>query len=291
MTVPHGRWHNTQMTQALHTLRHKLLTIVGILLATVTAARAETWTVAFEELFPPYSFAIDGDITGIDVSIIRTVLQEAGVTMEPRPSSWARVVQLVETNAVDLGFQFVDAPERRQRFHLVGPIRSGVTVVLARRHTLQPIYTLSDLTHLRVGTVEGFRYTPEADQLVAARQHDVHNNVTLIRQLLAGRVDAVLGDRRTLAFLARAQDRLDDVTVKLELATVPRFVGIPFERPDRVERFTAALERVRARGDIDAILDGWADLPSQLDTFKTRPRSSLSRTIASTDSSSIGTRQ
>ncbi len=279
------------MTQTLRALTLKLLTLVGILLATLGPARAETWTVAFEELLPPYSFAIDGEMTGIDVSIIRTVLAEAGVTMEPRPTSWARVVHLVETNAVDVGFQFVDTLDRRQRFHLVGPIRKGVTVVLARQNSMQPITSLADIGGLRVGTVEGFRYTPEADRLVAARQNDVHNNLTLVRQLLAGRVDAVLGDRRTLLFLARAQERLDEVTVKLEVATLPRFVGIPFERQDRMLRFSQALERVLARGDIEAILDGWADLPGQLDSFKTRPRSALSSTIASTGNSSIGTRQ
>ena len=46
---------------------------------------------------------------------------------------WERVKRMLDHKMVDMAYQFVSTSERQAKYRLVGPIRSGSTVVMGRR--------------------------------------------------------------------------------------------------------------------------------------------------------------
>ncbi|WP_257792877.1 substrate-binding periplasmic protein [Azospirillum argentinense] len=133
-------------------------------LIAVAPARAENWTVASEDYFPPYNFTERGKRTGMDTEIVDAMLKDIGVYPVHRPMAWPEVVRAHDENEVDVAFQFFTSPRRLERGHLVGPYRVGATVLMVRSNSEITYARIDDLQGLRIGVVDGFEYTPEFDK-------------------------------------------------------------------------------------------------------------------------------
>ncbi|MGQ9372102.1 substrate-binding periplasmic protein, partial [Azospirillum sp. A39] len=226
----------------------RLAVAVGALLTGMAAGAGagETWTVASEENFPPYNYTADGRRTGLDTEIVEAVLGRIGVTPDHRPAPWSRVVHDVDQNQTDLAFQFVGKPERFEAYNMVGPHRAGLTVFAVRADSGIAYDTLADLGGKRIGTVQGFAYTPEFDGADFLEKEPVANNTLNIRKLAAGRLDVVIGDLHTLASVAREEK----VSAKIRflpkpLSEVPRYIAFPKARKEKAERFAKALAELQ----------------------------------------------
>ena len=245
-----------------------MVRIIGValgLLMMATAVRAgEQWTVVCEEEFPPYNYVDGGKKTGIDTEIVYAVLKQLDVTAVHELLPWNRVIASLDQNQADLAYQLAGTPERFERYAMVGPHRVGKTVFAIPADSTLGYATLEDLKGKTIGVVQGFSYTKEFNEAgYLTKDTSATNNEMLVRKLAAKRYDVIIGDASTLGFLAARLKLADQIRFLPKVyQEVPRYIAFPKQRADKAERFRVALEAVKARGEIDAILARWSERPA-----------------------------
>jgi len=232
-----------------------------VLILSTLPARAETWTMVSEDDVPPFVSIDHGHKVGLDVDLVGAVLREVGVEVEHRGVPWNRVLQLLDRGKVDLGFPFVASPEYSARYILVGPIRLGRSALVGVAGTRIEFKEFSDLKRFVVATVQGYAYSPAFDHAAGLRKDQTATSqLLLLKKLIAERDDLIAGDADTLKALAEREGLTRRIAFLPHLIEeAPRYVAFPKDRADKAARFGAALERVRASGELDRILDHWHD--------------------------------
>ena len=245
----------------MRTLFRKHFCALGLLISSTLPAQAETWTMVSEDDVPPFVSIDHGHKVGLDVDLVGAVLHELGVAVEHRGVPWNRVLQLLDRCKVDLGFPFVASPEYSARYILVGPIRLGRSALVGVAGTRIEFKDFSDLKRFVVATVQGYAYSPAFDHATGLRKDQTATSqLLLLKKLIAERDDLIAGDADTLRALAEREGLTRRIAFLPHLIEeAPRYVAFPKERADQAERFRAALERVRASGELDRILDLWHD--------------------------------
>lgn len=224
-------------------------------------ASAEIWTLVSEDDVPPFVSIDRGQKVGLDVDLVGAVLREAGVEADHRGVPWNRVLQMLDRGKADLGFPFIASPDYTARYILVGPIRLGRSALVGVAGTRIEFKQFSDLKRFVVATVQGYAYSTDFDHAAGLRKDQTATSqVLLLKKLIAERDDLIAGDADTLKALADHDGVARRIAFLPRLIEeAPRYVAFPKDRADKAERFRAALERVRARGDLDRILDHWHD--------------------------------
>lgn len=223
-----------------------------------TPVRAETWIVASEDSFPPYSFTRGDRRVGIDVDIVEAALKAAGVTPQHQALPWSRVIYSIDHDLVDLAFQFVGTPERFARWTMVPLNRMSQTVLALPQASSFDYAELADLRGMTVGVVQGYRYDAAFDHASHFRRESAEDNLLNLKKLAAGRLDAVIGDFSTLHHLARENGLDGQIRYAARpIVEVPRYVAFPQSRADRAQRFAAAMQRITDDGTLAAILQLW----------------------------------
>jgi len=238
----------------------RILTLVLLLVCSPLHA-GETWRVVGDEQFAPYSFVTMEDDTphGVDVELIRAIMQAGAIDYQLRLYPWERVKRMLDRGEVDMAFQFAGTPERMAQYELVGPLRTGSTVFMTtNKIALQDWTSLDDFAPFVIGQVRGYAYQSDFDKADLARDTSAQNPRQLVSMLLAGRIDIIVGDRTQLLYFAQEQRAQHNVRIlPMPLVQMPRYVAFAKGDKTRAERLAEALKRVRASGELDRILQQW----------------------------------
>jgi polar amino acid transport system substrate-binding protein len=222
---------------------------------------AETWRVIGDEQFAPYSFVTQQDDTprGLDVDLVEAVMKEAGVAYSLRLYPWERVKRMLDKGETEMAFQFAGTPERKAQYQLAGPIRTGSTVFMTSLKTsIRDWKTLDEFAPFVIGQVRGYAYESNFDKADLRRDTSAQNPRQLVSMLLAGRIDIIVGDRIQLLYFIQEQRAQSSVRLlPTPLVEMQRYVAFAKGDGQRARQFDAALERVRARGELDKILRKW----------------------------------
>lgn len=245
----------------MRTLFRSRLCAFGLLFGVIAspAALAETWTMVSEDDVPPFVSVEKGQEVGLDLDLVGAVLKEAGVEGTHRGVPWNRVLQMLDRGKADFGFPFVASPEYSARYILVGPLRLGRSAFVGVAGTRIEFKEFSDLKRFVVATVQSYAYSPDFDHATGLRKDQTATSqLLLLKKLIAERDDLIAGDADTLKALADREGVTRRVAFLPHLIEEsPRYVAFPKNRADKAERFRAALDRVKARGDFGPILDHW----------------------------------
>lgn len=84
------------------------------------------------EPFPPYTYAENGRPAGPLVDVVREVCAQLQRVCKIEVMPWRRALAMSERGEADGIFAFVDAPERRLRFHISAPVVDGRYVFFSR---------------------------------------------------------------------------------------------------------------------------------------------------------------
>lgn len=235
--------------------------MLALLLALGPGAAAQTWRVVGDEQFAPYSFVQADDDTpqGLDVELVKAVLDEAKIDYQLRLYPWARVKRLLDSGAVEMAFQFAGTPERQAQYELVGPLRSGSTVFMTTPQTRLPDWqSLDDLQPYVIGQVRGYAYESTFDQADLSRDSSAQNPRQLVSMLLAGRIDIIVGDRLQLQHYVHEQRAEAGVRILPKpLVEMPRYVAFKKGDKARAGAFAAALKRLQQQDALRPILQRW----------------------------------
>jgi len=226
-------------------------------------ATAETWRVVGDEQFAPYSFVTMDDDTprGVDVELIQAIMQAGAIDYQLRLYPWERVKRMLDRGEVEMAFQFAGTPERKAQYELAGPIRTGSTVFMtSHKISLKDWKTLDDFTPFVIGQVRGYAYESNFDKADLRRDTSAQNPRQLVSMLLAGRIDIIVGDRTQLLYFIQEQRAHSSVRLlPTPLVEMPRYVAFAKGDSQRARQFDAALDKVRASGELEKILRKWEE--------------------------------
>lgn len=177
-------------------------------------------------------------------AIVRAAYAAVGDQVRIGYFSWHRIRRLPQDNAAITGsFPHYFSTERDSRCHFSEPIGSsplGLVVALRRRPVWERV---EDLARYRIGTVKSYSNTPKFDRLVAAgkiRTLPALTDQDNLRNLVAGKVDAVIIDRNVYAYLLKQKPFRDSAPL---LSLDPRmlvvhqlYVCFPKTEKGRAER-------------------------------------------------------
>lgn len=233
--------------------------MAALLALPVPSSRAEIWTIACDDNFAPYNFFEGKSLVGIDIDLVTALVRQAGAEPRFEAMAWNRVREKLERGQVDAAFQFVGLPERFQKYHMIGPYRTGRTVFAVQRNTPASFDRYDDLQRYIIGLVNGFSYGVPFDTDPSLRKDaTAGDNRQLLRMLAAGRVTLAIGDERTLLHVLRKEQMQDQITfLPRAFNEIERYIAVPRSRPEIAARLELALAALQVNGELNAILQKW----------------------------------
>ncbi|MBR7629332.1 transporter substrate-binding domain-containing protein [Aeromonas popoffii] len=177
---------------------------IGMLLLLLSPAlqASQTMTVAWSH-WPPFSHIDNrGELDGLDITLTRQILQQAGVTPRFRELPWARAVHLVEHDQLDVAMAALPLPARQKYARFSAPYRQSAYVLLShnpipgQQDRWEKLDTLPTLCHekgLKIGKLRGTRPIHQMDECPALKIATEYNtDDRLIDLLLAHRLDGII---------------------------------------------------------------------------------------------------
>lgn len=215
--------------------------------------------------WPPYT-GVGLPRLGSMTAVVSGAAARVGDRMELRVLPWKRAVRTGESAPGYAGYYpLYRTEERETRCHLSAPIGHSPLGLVEPADAPLPWETEADLAPYVIGTVEGYANTPTFDRLVAEGSLTVDpavNDLTNLRKVLAGRIDAAVIDRNVMAYLVATtpdlRDRRDALHFNAHLLA-DKSLHVCFRRTDqgraRRDRFNRGLAAVDVPGTVRDVLD------------------------------------
>jgi len=133
---------------------HKVFNAAVVFLALCFAAPAWSVTItAFGEEFPPYSFAVDGQASGIASDLLRAVCLDAGVDCRIQILPWSRAYRDALNIPNTMVFLTVRSPDRESQFDWIGPVLPREIWLYGLADFSAPIRSFDELAGYRIAVV------------------------------------------------------------------------------------------------------------------------------------------
>jgi len=236
--------------------------IAMTLLTGLAPAYAEDPVKMMTNSWPPY---VDKQLPdqGLAVELVTHIFSRAGYTVDNTVESWPRAMEGVRIGLYDvLGAAWRD-DAREQEFVFSEPYLINELIVVKRREIKGRFYSIGDLENARIGLSPDYAYGVDFSEIpgteIVYENHIIQN----LMNLLNGKVDFVVGDRRVIAL--QLEEYLKDRRHEIEVVAIslpPRALYVAgsraTDRPARlIEEFNAALLEAKRDGSYQKIIDKW----------------------------------
>ncbi|WP_431095412.1 ABC transporter substrate-binding protein [Polaromonas aquatica] len=174
-----------------------MLLTAGTMLPTANAQALQTvekdaLTIAFTGDMPGTGYQ-DGAMIGYDGEILQRVAEAVKLKVKPALMEWSGTIASVQAKRVDVMAGTMGWTEQRSKIMtLSDPIhyfKNGITQSSKTNWS-----RLKDLEGKKVGTITGFSFIPELRKITGLQLTMYDTSDAAVRDLLAGRIDAVIGD-------------------------------------------------------------------------------------------------
>jgi polar amino acid transport system substrate-binding protein len=212
---------------------------------------------------PPFVFMEAGKPVGFDVDLAAAVARELGVRLEVRPAGWDDLLAGVASGRFDLAMSGITAAEVRARGADVAAsnpyFETGQGVAVRRGGA--PVRSARDLAGWVVGVRED---SPGHEALRRVPVKAVRGYPTLgeaLTDLVAGRLEAVVGDYHVLRVNARQQKY--GVAERVFVGDPePVVVALRAAADDLLAVVNTVIAATRRGGDQDALVRKWFGTPA-----------------------------
>jgi len=155
-------------------------------------------TVAFTGDMPGSGWQ-DGRLIGYDGEIMQAIAGELRLDIAPALMEWSGTIASVQAGRVDVMLGTMGwTRQRTEIMTLSEPIhyfKNGIMQSVDNDWN-----SLADLEGKRVGTITGFSFVPELRAIDGVELNLYDTSDAAVRDLLAGRIDAVIGDPPVVGF-------------------------------------------------------------------------------------------
>ncbi|WP_439099060.1 amino acid ABC transporter substrate-binding protein/permease [Cryobacterium aureum] len=228
------------------------------------AVTGETYVIGTDTTFAPFEYRKDGELTGIDMDLIRGIAKSQGFTVEIKSLGFDAALQALQSNQVDgviAGMSITD--ERELIFDFSDPyFDSGVQMAVAEDNT--EITGYSDLAGETVVAKRGSEGETFANSIKDEYDFTVKalaDSATMYDDVKAGNSVAVFDDYPVLAYGINQNNGLKSVTEK-EQGSSYGFAVNKGQNPELLAAFNTGLADLKDNGEYQAILDTYLEQPA-----------------------------
>ncbi|UUZ73305.1 ABC transporter substrate-binding protein [Polaromonas sp. P1(28)-8] len=164
-------------------------------------------TIAFTGDMPGTGYQ-DGAMIGYDGEILQRVAEAVKLKVKPALMEWSGTIASVQAKRVDVMAGTMGWTEQRSKIMtLSDPIhyfKNGITQSSKTNWS-----HLKDLEGKKVGTITGFSFIPELRKITGLQLTMYDTSDAAVRDLLAGRIDAVIGDPPVMQYAISTQPAVE----------------------------------------------------------------------------------
>jgi len=171
-------------------------------------------TVGFSETdYPPYNFDKDGIYQGFAIDIFRHIESQSSFIFKFVKLPWPRVLQSVKNGEVDLVATLFKTASREELYAYVEPAYGfEVNQFLSlKSNAVEYDGDLRSLSDITIGTVREYSYGKAFDQAEYLDKKAVLDEATLVKVLLGGRVDLIIGNPMTFFHILKQEFKSEAV--------------------------------------------------------------------------------
>lgn len=243
-------------------MKHYVLSLALALIALSTAALAEKPLHLMANTSPPYA---DDKLPGrgLALELLEHVFAGAGIEHEVTIEGWSRALEGARIGVYDGLATAWYSDERAQDLLFSEPYLTSQLIILQRRDNPNRYTDLRQLQGARLGVQADYAYGIDFNAIPELALVAENHLIQSLLNLLNGRVDFVIGDRRTVnqqlhEYLGERRHELK--VSSITLPTVARHVAVSRSlegHAELVSRFNSALAKARADGSHKAIVKRW----------------------------------
>ena len=153
---------------------------------------ANTLTVAFNGDMPGTSW-VDGRLIGLDGEIMHMVADNLGLKVKPALMEWAGEIASLKAGRVDIMHGMMGWNDQRIKvISISDPIYYGGANITQKKST--SYQSIKELEGKTIATIQGFGWIDQLKQIKGAELKLYDTSDAAIRDLLAGRIEALFAD-------------------------------------------------------------------------------------------------
>jgi polar amino acid transport system substrate-binding protein len=135
----------------------------------------------------------DGRLIGLDGELMQWVVEELGLKLEPALMEWAAEIASVKARRVDIMHGMMGWNDQRIKvINISDPIYYGGANITQKKSNNYK--TVSDLEGKTIATIQGFGWIDQLKQIEGSELKLYDTSDAAIRDLLAGRIEALFAD-------------------------------------------------------------------------------------------------
>jgi len=241
--------------------------IVSILLLSIfvfslvgcgTATDKDTFVIATDKTYPPFVMEdMAGELTGIDMDLIRAIANDQDIKIEIRPLGFDAATTALESgeaDAVIAAMTITDA--RKEKYDFSEPyFDTGVTLGVAKGSDISSYEDLRGQTVVAKTSTTGLAYAESIQDQYGFKLEVVEESTFMFEKVKSGEAVACFEDEPVLQYMI-ANGQLDfEMPFEKAFSAQYGFAVLKGENNELLEMFNAGLENIRASGEYDAILD------------------------------------
>ena len=213
---------------------------------------------------PPYA---DRELPeqGMAMELVKHVYSRTDYQPEITIENWTRAMEGVRIGVYDALAAAWYTDERNEEFMFSEPYLESELLIITLRTDRNPYSKLSHLSGRRLGIRRDYAYGVDFEAIPGLKLVEEHHLIQNLLNLLNGKVDFVIGDRRTMVMQMQeylGQDAAKFRVVKIDLPTRARHVAASRDtkgHEDMIKAFNKALSETRRDGSYDAIVKKWEE--------------------------------
>jgi len=216
------------------------------------SATKPVFTFGMSGEYPPFNYkASNGKLTGFDVAIGDALAKQMGMTPKPVTNPWDTIIGALNAGKFQaiIGSMGVTKKREKQVNFSTPYYKSGAQIFVRADNT--SIKTLNDLKGKTIGVDTASTYATIAKQ-VTTKVHGYDSDVFALKDLQAGRLDAVITDKLV------GEYAIKDAGLKLKPAGKPltlddMAVAVRKDEPQLLKKINTALKTIEANGTYSKI--------------------------------------
>jgi polar amino acid transport system substrate-binding protein len=242
-------------------LRLASIMVVGLLLGSL-GAQAQTPLRLMANTSPPYA-DVRLPERGLALELVEHVFSSTDVKPDISIENWSRAVEGAKLGVYSGLAAAWYSDERAEELLFSEPYLSSKLIILKRRKETRHFTSLKQLSGARIGVRVDYAYGVDLDAIPRLTQVEENHLIQNLLNLQNGRVDFVIGDRRTIIHQLNEYmgDKLNQFAVTdIKLDPVARHVAVSRSLPEHekiVAEFNKSLAASRSNGSHKAIVDKW----------------------------------
>jgi polar amino acid transport system substrate-binding protein len=226
-----------------------------------TVQAQETIRAVTDATFPPMEFVKDGKRTGFDIELVEALAGAMGKKVEWIDIDFKGLIPALQAGRADIAVSAIYiTPERSKVVDFTDPYYAGGLVVLTKADG--PIKSLKDLDGRKVSVQVGTKsvnYLKE--HLPKVQRVEVEKNQEMFNLVQIGRADAAVTGKPAAKLFAQSTTGL---TVLNEQVTTEDYgIAVPKNKPELTRDLNAALQKLKADGSYQAIVNKWFEAPAK----------------------------